>query len=128
MDELITTAQALKGKGDLKAARCASTRGSIAGLLIYAQGGRALNADGTASAIETDAFQGGRAVVPRTSSRTGLAMTAATSVQAGAERPWARSRSPMTFEGGWLDPAMTGTYPDVNTPGRRCRSVPRASP
>ena len=36
-----------------------------------------------------------------------------TSATAGAARRSARSRSPSTFEGGWLDPSMTSTYPDI---------------
>ncbi len=55
MDELVTAATALKGKNDLKAPLCLNP-GLDRGLaFLYAQGGELLNADGTASAIETDA-------------------------------------------------------------------------
>ena len=53
MDELVTAAKALKGKSDLKAPMCLNP-GLDRGLaFIYAQGGSLLNADGTASAIDT---------------------------------------------------------------------------
>ena len=55
MEELVTAAKALKGKTDLKAPICLNP-GLDRGLaFIYAQGGELLNADGTASAIDTDA-------------------------------------------------------------------------
>ena len=55
MDELVTTAEGLKGNTALKAPMCLNP-GLDRGLaFIYAQGGELLNADETASAIETDA-------------------------------------------------------------------------
>ena len=33
----------------------------------------------------------------------------------------------IVFEGGWLDPAMTSTYPDTTTRGRRCRPARAAA-
>ena len=112
MDELVTAAQGLKGKGDLKAPMCFNP-GLDRGLaFIYAQGGELLNADGTASAIETDASK--KAVQWYLDQfKNGLAMTAADLGSGWCGEALGKKQVAMTFEGGWLDPAMTGTYPDV---------------
>jgi multiple sugar transport system substrate-binding protein len=112
MDELITTAQGLKGKSGLKAPMCFNA-GLDRGLaFIYAQGGELLNADGTASAIETDASK--KAVQWYLDQfKNGLAMTAADLGSGWCGEALGKKQVAMTFEGGWLDPAMTGTFPDV---------------
>lgn len=112
MDALVTAAQALKGKDGLKAPMCLNP-GLDRGLaFLYAQGGALLNADGTASAIETapskaavqwylDLF------------KNGLAMTATDLGSGWCGEALGKKQVGIIFEGGWLDPAMTGTYPDV---------------
>jgi multiple sugar transport system substrate-binding protein len=112
MDELVSAAKALKGKGDLKAPLCLNP-GLDRGLaFIYAQGGELLNADGTASAIETDAS---KAAVQWYMDlfKDGIGMTAADLGSGWCGEALGKGQVAMTFEGGWLDPAMTGTYPDV---------------
>jgi multiple sugar transport system substrate-binding protein len=112
MDALVTAATALKGKDGLKAPMCLNP-GLDRGLaFLYAQGGDLLNADGTASAIET---------APSTAAvqwyldlfKNGLAMTAADLGSGWCGEALGKKQVAMTFEGGWLDPAMVGTYPDV---------------
>ena len=112
MEELVTAAKALKGKNDLKAPLCLNP-GLDRGLaFIYAQGGELLNADGTASAIETDAS---KAAVQWYLDlfKDGIGMTAADLGSGWCGEALGKKQVAMTFEGGWLDPAMTGTYPDV---------------
>jgi multiple sugar transport system substrate-binding protein len=112
MDELVTAAQGLKGKGDLKAPMCLNP-GLDRGLaFLYAQGGSLLNADGTASAIETDAS---KAAVQWYLDlfKNGLGMTPAELGSGWCGEALGKKQVGMIFEGGWLDPAMTGTYPDV---------------
>jgi multiple sugar transport system substrate-binding protein len=112
MDELVTAAKALKGTKDLKAPMCLNP-GLDRGLaFIYAQGGELLNADGTASAIETDAS---KAAVQWYLDlfKDGIGMTAADLGSGWCGEALGKKQVAMTFEGGWLDPAMTGTYPDV---------------
>ena len=112
MDALLTTAQGLKGKAGLKAPMCLNP-GLDRGLaFIYAQGGELLSADGKASAIETapskaavqwylDLF------------KNGLAMTAADMGSGWCGEALGKKQVGITFEGGWLDPPMTSTYPTV---------------
>ena len=112
MEELVTAAKALKGKGDLKAPLCLNP-GLDRGLaFIYAQGGELLTADGTASAIDTDAS---KAAVQWYLDlfKDGIGMTAADLGSGWCGEALGKKQVAMTFEGGWLDPAMTGTYPDV---------------
>ena len=112
MDELTTAAEGLKGNTALKAPLCLNP-GLDRGLaFIYAQGGELLNADGTASAIETDAS---KAAVQWYLDlfKNGLAMTAKDIGAGWCGEALGTKKVAMTVEGGWLDPAMTGTYPDV---------------
>jgi multiple sugar transport system substrate-binding protein len=112
MDELVTAAQGLKGKGDLKAPMCFNP-GLDRGLaFLYAQGGELLNADGTASAIDTDASK--TAVQWYLDQfKNGLAMMPADLGSGWCGEALGKKQVGIIFEGGWLDPAMTGTYPDV---------------
>ena len=69
------------------------------------------NADGTASAIETDAS---KAAVQWYLDlfKNGLAHDRRADLGAGwCGEALGTKKVAMTFEGGWLDPAMTGTYP-----------------
>jgi multiple sugar transport system substrate-binding protein len=112
MDDLVSQAEALKGKNGLKAPLCLNP-GLDRGLaFIYAQGGELLNADGTASAIETDAS---KAAVQWYLDlfKKGLGMTAADLGSGWCGEALGKKQVAMTFEGGWLDPFMTSTYPDI---------------
>jgi multiple sugar transport system substrate-binding protein len=111
LDELVTTATALKDNPDLDAPMCLSP-GLDRGLaFIYAQGGELLNSDNTAEAISTDAskaavqwymdlFKDGLGIPPPANSWCGE--------QLGL------GNVAMIFEGGWLKGAMDSTYPDIN--------------
>jgi multiple sugar transport system substrate-binding protein len=112
MDDLVSQAEALKGKNGLKAPLCLNP-GLDRGLaFIYAQGGELLNADGTASAIETDTS---KAAVQWYLDlfKKGLGMTAADLGSGWCGEALGKKQVAMTFEGGWLDPFMTSTYPDI---------------
>jgi multiple sugar transport system substrate-binding protein len=112
MDELVSAAQALKGKNGLKAPLCLNP-GLDRGLaFIYAQGGSLLTEDGTASAIDTDASK--KAVQWYLDLfKNGLGMTAADMGSGWCGEALGKKQAAMVFEGGWLDPAMTGTFPDT---------------
>ncbi len=112
MDELVTQATALKGKNDLTAPLCLNP-GLDRGLaFLYAQGGELLTADGTASAIDSDASK--TAVQWYLDLfKDGLGMTAADMGSGWCGEALGKKQSAMTFEGGWVDPFMTSTYPDV---------------
>ena len=112
LDALVTLAQSLKGKSGLKAPICANP-GLDRGLaFLYAQGGSLLTADGKASAIDTapskaaiqwymDLF------------KSGLGMTASDMGAGWCGDALGKKSAAIIFEGGWLDPSMTSTYPDV---------------
>lgn len=112
MDELVTTAEGLKGQNGLTAPICLNP-GLDRGLaFIYAQGGELITEDGSASAIETpesaaavqwymDLF------------KNGLGMTAADLGSGWCGEALGKGQVAFAFEGGWLDPFMTSTYPDV---------------
>ena len=112
MDELVTLAKALKGKDGLKAPMCLNP-GLDRGLaFLYAQGGSLLTDDGTTAAIDTDAS---KAAVQWYMDlfKNGLGMTAADIGDGWCGEALGKKHAAITFEGGWLDPAMTSTYPDV---------------
>ena len=112
MDDLVSQAQALKGTSDLGAPICLNP-GLDRGLaFLYAQGGELLNADGTASAIDTDAS---KAAVQWYLDlfKNGLGMTAADLGSGWCGEALGKKQVAFAFEGGWLDPFMTSTYPDV---------------
>jgi multiple sugar transport system substrate-binding protein len=112
MDELVAAAKDLKGKNDLTAPLCLNP-GLDRGLaFIYAQGGELLSEDGSASAIDADAS---KAAVQWYLDlfKDGLGMTAADMGSGWCGEALGKKQSAMTFEGGWVDPFMTSTYPDV---------------
>jgi multiple sugar transport system substrate-binding protein len=112
MDELVSQAEALKGKNDLTAPICLNP-GLDRGLaFLYAQGGELLTADGTASAIDTDASKSAVQWYLDLF-KNGLGMTAADMGSGWCGEALGKKQSAMTFEGGWVDPFMTSTYPDV---------------
>lgn len=111
MDELVSTAQSLKGKDGLTAPLCLNP-GLDRGLaFLFAQGGKLLNDDGS-EAIDSEAS--GKAVQWYMDLfKNGLGMTASDMGDGWCGDALGKKHAAMIFEGGWLDPAMKGTYPDV---------------
>jgi multiple sugar transport system substrate-binding protein len=112
MDELVSTAGSLKGTGDLGAPICLNP-GLDRGLaFLYAQGGELVTEDGSASAIETEASS---AAVQWYMDlfKNGLGMTAADLGSGWCGEALGKGQVAFAFEGGWLDPFMASTYPDV---------------
>jgi multiple sugar transport system substrate-binding protein len=113
MDELVSTAESLKGTGDLGAPICLNP-GLDRGLaFLYAQGGELVTDDGTASAIDSEASA---AAVQWYMDlfKDGLGMTAADLGSGWCGEALGKGQVAFAFEGGWLDPFMTSTYPDIN--------------
>ena len=113
MDELVSTAESLVGTGDLGAPICLNP-GLDRGLaFLYAQGGELVTEDGSASAIETEASA---AAVQWYMDlfKNGLGMTAADLGSGWCGEALGKGQVAFAFEGGWLDPFMTSTYPDLD--------------
>jgi multiple sugar transport system substrate-binding protein len=112
MDELVTLAKSLKGKNDLVAPMCLS-QGLDRGLaFLYAQGGSVLSDDGTTGQIDSAASK--TAVQWYMDLfKDGLGMSAADIGDDWCGTALGKQHAAITFEGGWLDPAMSSTYPDV---------------
>lgn len=111
-DELLSTAEGLKGQSDLKAPICLNP-GLDRGLaFLYAQGGSLLSEDGAAPAIDSDAST---AAVQWYLDlfKNGLGMTAADMGSGWCGEALGKKQAALAFEGGWLDPYMTGNFPDV---------------
>ena len=111
MDELVSTAQSLKGKDGLTAPLCLNP-GLDRGLaFLFAQGGQLLNDDGS-EAIDSEASS--KAVQWYMDLfKNGLGMTASDMGDGWCGDALGKKHAAMIFEGGWLDPAMQSTYPDV---------------
>ncbi|MEZ4595901.1 MAG: sugar ABC transporter substrate-binding protein [Chloroflexota bacterium] len=112
LEDLVTTAQGLVGKEGLGAPMCLNP-GLDRGLaFLYAQGGELLNEDGTAAAIDTEAST---AAVQWYLDlfKDGLGKTASDLGDGWCGDALGNKHAAITFEGGWLDPAMTSQYPDV---------------
>ena len=112
MEELVSLAESLKGKDGLKAPLCLS-QGLDRGLaFLYAQGGSLLSDDGKTEQIDTPAS---KAAVQWYMDlfKNGLGMSAADIGDDWCGTSLGKKHAAITFEGGWLDPAMTSTYPDV---------------
>lgn len=112
LDELITAAKALKGKNDLKAPICLNA-GLDRGLaFLYAQGGSLLSEDGKSSAITSDKS---KAAVQWYMDlfKDGLGMTASDMGAGWCGEALGKKSAAIIFEGGWLDPFMGDTFPDV---------------
>jgi multiple sugar transport system substrate-binding protein len=112
MDALKTWATSAKGKGTYKAPLCLNAGLDRALAFIYANGGSLLTDDGKASAIETDASK--TAVQWYLDLfKDGLAMTASDMGDGWCGEALGKGDAAAIFEGGWLDPFMTSTYPTV---------------
>ena len=112
MADLITLAQSLKGTNGLKAPMCLNP-GLDRGLaFLYAQGGSLLSADGKSEAVDgaasTAAVQWYMDLF-----KNGLGMTASDMGDGWCGDSLGKKHAAIIFEGGWLDPAMSSTYPDV---------------
>jgi multiple sugar transport system substrate-binding protein len=110
-DELVSAAEALKGQ-DLEAPFCFSPSLDRALMFIYQNGGGLLTEDKTASMIDTpesteavqwylDRFKNGDAKRPGDMGDDWCG------------KALGEQHVAIIFEGGWLDPYMTDTYPDV---------------
>jgi multiple sugar transport system substrate-binding protein len=112
LDELMSMAQSLKGKSGLKAPICLNA-GLDRGLaFIYAQGGSLLSDDGKTEQIDSDPS---KAAVQWYMDlfKSGLGMTASDMGDGWCGDSLGKKHAAIIFEGGWLDPAMTSTYPSV---------------
>ena len=112
LDELATTAAALKGKDGLKAPMCLSP-GLDRGLaFVYAQGGAIVSDDGTTNMADSPATK--TAVQWYLDQfKNGNAMTPSDMGDGWCGDAIGKKHAAFAFEGGWLDPAMTSTFPDV---------------
>ena len=113
MADLRTAAENLKGAAGLTAPMCLNP-GLDRGLaFLYANGGELLGADGQSSAITTDAS---KAAVQWYLDlfKDGLAMTASDLGAGWCGEALGKGSAAIIFEGGWLDPYMTSTFPDIN--------------
>ena len=112
MDELVAAATALKGKDGIDAPICLNP-GLDRGLaFLYAQGGSIVSEDGTKEQISSpesaaavqwymDLF------------KNGLGKTAADMGSGWCGEALGKGQVAFAFEGGWLDPFMTSTFPDI---------------
>jgi multiple sugar transport system substrate-binding protein len=112
MADLVTAATALKGTAGLAAPMCLNASLDRGLAFIYANGGELLTADGTASAIETDAS---KAAVQAYLDlfKDGLGMTASDLGAGWCGEALGKGSAAIAFEGGWLDPYMQTTFPDI---------------
>jgi multiple sugar transport system substrate-binding protein len=113
LDELVASADSLKGQGDLKAPICVSP-GLDRGLaFILAQGGSLLTADGSAAAIDsaesTAAVQWYLDLI-----KNGQGMTPTQLGDGWCGEALGKGDTAFAFEGGWLKGAMDNDFPDTN--------------
>lgn len=112
LDDLVTTAQSLVGKGNLKAPMCLNP-GLDRGLaFIYAQGGSLLTADNSAEAIDTPES---KAAVQWYVDlfKNGLGLTASDMGDGWCGEALGKGDAAIVFEGGWLLGYMQSSYPDT---------------
>jgi len=112
LEDLVSTATALVGTEGIKAPLCLPSTLDRALAFLYAQGGSLLTEDGTAEAIDSEAST---AAVQWYLDlfKNGLAMSPSDMGDGWCGDSLGRKNVAMAFEGGWLDPAMTSTYPDT---------------
>ena len=105
-------ATALKGQNGLKAPLCLNP-GLDRGLaFLYAQGGSVVSDDLTTEQISSDASKSAVQWYLDLF-KNGLGMTASDLGSSWCGEALGKKQVAMIFEGGWLDPFMTSTYPDV---------------
>ena len=112
MNELVTAATALKGTNGLKAPICLNP-GLDRGLaFLLSQGGSLLSDDGKSSAITSDAS---KAAVQWYMDlfKNGIGMTASDMGAGWCGEALGKKSAAIAFEGGWVDPFMSETFPDV---------------
>ena len=113
MDELVTVAQGAQGQGRPQGAPVPE-HGLDRGLaFIYAQGGSLLSDDGKTATIDSDASKKAAVQWYMDLFKNGLGMSAADIGDDWCGTSLGKKHAAITFEGGWLDPAMSRTYPDV---------------
>ena len=112
LDELKTAAAALKGKSGLNAPICLSAGLDRALGFVYADGGAIVSDDGTQNKVDTPEM---KAAVQRYLDffKDGLAKTASDMGDDWCGTSLGKKHAAFIFEGGWLDPFMTSTYPDT---------------
>ncbi len=112
LDELVTLAQSLKGTNGLKAPMCLNA-GLDRGLaFLLAQGGSVVSADGKTEQIDSAASKSAVQWYLDLF-KNGLGMTASDLGSGWCGEALGKKQVAMIFEGGWLDPYMTSTFPDV---------------
>ncbi len=113
MDDLVATATGLKGNAALKAPLCLNP-GLDRGLaFLYAQGGSVVSADGKTGTIDSDASK--KAIQWYMDLfKNGLGMTADAMGDGWCGEALAKGHVALIFEGGWLDPFVTGAYPNLH--------------
>jgi multiple sugar transport system substrate-binding protein len=113
MDELVTAADGLKGKGSLKAPMCLPPALDRGLAFIYAQGGSLLTADNSAAAIDTPES---KAAVQWYLDlfKNGQAMTPAQLGDGWCGEALGKGDVAFAFEGGWLKGALDNDFPDTN--------------
>jgi len=112
MDELATWAKDNVGKAGAKAPLCLNP-GLDRGLaFIYAQGGSIVSDDGKTATIDSDAS---KAAIQWYLDlfKDGKAMTASAMGDGWCGEALGKGDAAIAFEGGWLDPFMSSTYPDI---------------
>jgi multiple sugar transport system substrate-binding protein len=111
--ELVTWAKGAKGKGTYKAPLCLNP-GLDRGLaFLYAEGGAVVSADGKTDMIDSDASKTAIQWYMNLF-KDGLGMTASDMGDGWCGDAIGKGDAAVIFEGGWLDPAMTSTYPNVH--------------
>jgi multiple sugar transport system substrate-binding protein len=112
MDALITTAQGLKGKDGLKTPMCLNASLDRGLAFIYANGGAIVSDDGTQNMVNTPATTAAvQAYLDLF--KNGLGMTASDLGDGWCGDSLGKGHAAIAFEGGWLDPAMSSTYPAI---------------
>lgn len=112
MDELVSTATSLVGQSGLAAPICLNP-GLDRGLaFLYAQGGSLVSEDGASEQISTAAS---KAAVQWYLDlfKNGLGKTAADLGSGWCGEALGKGQVALAFEGGWLDPYMASTFPDI---------------
>jgi multiple sugar transport system substrate-binding protein len=112
LDELVTAADGLKGKGKLKAPICLPPSLDRALGFIYAQGGSLISDDGTTDTVDSAAT---KAAVQWYMDRikSGEAMTPDQMGDGWCGEALGKGDAAIVFEGGWLKGAMDTDFPDI---------------